>query len=514
MKDSARALAALLAWLGAACAAPAQPLSTIDWLSDSLAEQAALRPERRAPPVAGDGSALAPEVTVAPLDTPAPDGVGLTGAAEAGLPPGLWGASTTDAVARQLSRLPERPLPAAREAIKRIVLARLDPPEGGGTPGALALARIDTLLRWGALDEAAALIDLAGTDRPELFRRAFDIALLQERENVACARLQDAPGIAPSIPVRIFCLARSGDWSAAAVTLETADALGQVSPGEEALLARFLELDGSDGLLPPLPQRATITPLDWRMLEAIGESRTTASLPLAFAHAELRPRTGWKRRIEATERLVRAGALPPTRLATIYGEREPSASGGVWERVAAVQALDRALERGQPRAVARALAPAWREMRASGLGPAFAALYAPRIAPLDLAGPEAALAHRITLLGPDYEAAALAPPEGADPLALALARGVAPESEPDAPLPAALARAFATPSPELPSRLSRLIDEDRLGEALLHALDTVSRGAQADPEDLSGALAFLRATGLEDTARRAALQIRLLETGP
>ena len=497
-------------------AAPAQspPLSSIDWLSDSLADDAALRPERRAPPVATDGTALAPEVTVAPLDAPAPDGVGLVDPAAAGLPPDLWGASSTDDIARRLARLPDRPLPAARDALKRLLLARLDPPQGGGTPGALALARIDTLLRWGALDEAAALIERAGTDRPELFRRAFDIALLQERENAACERLQTAPGIAPSIPARIFCLARSGDWAAAALTLETADALGQVSTEEEALLARFLELDDSDGLLPPLPARATVTPLDWRMLEAIGERRTTAGLPLAFAHAELRPTAGWKARLEATERLVRAGALPPTRLAATHTERAPAASGGVWERVAALQAFERALEAGTPRGVARALPGAWREMQRAGLGPAFATLYGARIAALDLAGPEALLAHRIALLGPDYEAAALSPPEGADPLAVALARGMMPGEMPREPLAAALARAFAVPLPEAPARLARLAEGDRLGEALIEALATVADGAQADPEDLSGALAFLRATGLEDTARRAALQIRLLEPGP
>ena len=35
------------------------PLSSIDWLSDSLAEEAALRPERRTPPVAEGGAAVA-----------------------------------------------------------------------------------------------------------------------------------------------------------------------------------------------------------------------------------------------------------------------------------------------------------------------------------------------------------------------------------------------------------------------------------------------------------------------
>ena len=169
-------------------------------------------------------------------------------------------------------------------------------------------------------------------------------------------------------------------------------------------------------------------------------------------------------------------------------------------------------EFGQPRPVARRLDEAWEAMRAAGLGAAFAALYAPRLAPLDIGGREALLAHRIALLGPDYESAALAPPPVAEPLALALARGLPPEAVPEDPLRAALARAFTVPPPQ-PGALVRLQEEDRLGEALIAALATVAEGARADPEDLAGALAFLRDTGLEDTARRAALQIHLLEIG-
>ena len=498
--------------LSAGSAPPAQPLSSIDWLSDSLAAPAALQPEGR-PARPGTEAALAPEVTVAPLDAPATDGVGLTEPAAAGLPAGLWGPTTTDAVARRLAGLPDQPLPAARDALMRLLLAQLDPPREGGTPGALALARVDTLLRWGALDEAAALIEAAGTDRPELFRRAFDIALLQERENAACARLRRAPGIAPSIPVRIFCLARSGDWAAAALTLDSAEALGELAPAEEALLARFLELDDGSGLLPPSPPRPEVTPLAWRMLEAIGERRPTAGLPLAFAHADLRPTAGWKARLEATERLVRAGALPPGRIAEVYAERAPAASGGVWDRVAAIRALERALAGEDAEEIARRLDSAWEAMRAAGLGPAFAALYAPRLSALELPGPAGRLAHRLALLGPGYEAAALDAPADADPLAVALARGLAPAAPPRRPLPAALAAAFTPPAPPAPAPLARLKREGRLGEALLAALGTVSGGARADPADLTGALVFLRDAGLEETARRAALQIYLLGAG-
>ncbi len=64
----------------------------------------------------------------------------------------------------------------------------------------------------------------------------------------------------------------------------------------------------------------------------------------------------------------------------------------------------------------------------------------------------------------------------------------------------------------MPARtdLEELATEQRFGEALLGALRVLSQGAEGDPNDIAGALGFLRKIGLEDTARRAALQMLLL----
>ena len=50
-----------------------------------------------------------------------------------------------------------------------------------------------------------------------------------------------------------------------------------------------------------------------------------------------------------------------------------------------------------------------------------------------------------------------------------------------------------------------------MGEAILRVLVLLEDGAAGDPVSLTQALATLQAFGLEDTARRAALQIVLLE---
>ena len=56
--------------------------------------------------------------------------------------------------------------------------------------GVLLLARIDKLLDIGALDQAAGAARRGGPEEPELFRRAFDVALLTGTEDRACVTMR------------------------------------------------------------------------------------------------------------------------------------------------------------------------------------------------------------------------------------------------------------------------------------------------------------------------------------
>jgi len=110
----------------------------------------------------------------------------------------------------------------------------------------------------------------AGPNDPDRFRRLFDAALLLGEEDQACVALRDTPTISPSFPARIFCLARSGDWPAAALSFSTARSLGQIDPQIEPLLERFLDpelAEESDDLAAPRHP----TPLVFRLMEAIGQ---------------------------------------------------------------------------------------------------------------------------------------------------------------------------------------------------------------------------------------------------
>ena len=490
---------------GPVAAQEVSPLSAIDWLSQSVVTPQQAPEDRAEDPVSEDASS--PSVTTTPLDAPSPDAVGLLSPETTGLPRSLWsGSSEADLIT--LIRAETIPtLPAMREFFTVLLLAEADAPLGATADGALYLARVDRLLDMGSLQQAQALLEEAGADTPARFRRWFDVALLTGTENRACQVMQDRPAVAPTHSARIFCLARSGDWPAAALTLNTHRVLGDITDEEDQLLSRFLDPDlfEDDPDLPP-PDRTS--PLIFRMREAIGQGLATARLPLAFAHADLRDTTGWKAQLEAAERLARHGALDANTLQALYTSRTRSASGGVWDRVEAFQRFDVAIGSDDPAAVAQTLPSAWEAMKAIKAEVLFAQLYADRLTRLPLSGDAGDLARRVGLLSNRYETVA-AQANDATAFLNGLARG-APDAElAETEMELAIARAFA--GGPVPERLETLATSGRLGEALLRAIALFEAGQGGDPKAVTEAISFLRSVGLEDLARRAALQLLILE---
>ena len=248
-------------------------------------------------------------------------------------------------------------------------------------------------------------------------------------------------------------------------------------------------------------------PLTFRLYEAIGEPVPSGNLPRSYAVADLRDIAGWKAQIEAAERLTRAGALPDNRLLGLYTDRKPAASGGVWDRVAALQRFETALGAASTDAVAKTLPTVWDAMREAELEVTFASLFAQPLSAYALPGQAGAIAERVQLLSPTYEAAGARASQNA--LAAAVARGEPAAKRPTALIPAAIHDAFTGAPPR--ADLVGMVAEQRLGEAILQVLDMLHEGAGGNTRALTDALATLRALGLEDTARRAALQILLLE---
>jgi len=481
------------------CAGPVaaqEPLAALDWLSDTVSVPPPAPPIAEQPAVTD--SARPGQIVVRPLDRPIPDLIGLTDPADRGLPGDLWAESEASTLIRQVQEMRPPSLPSMQKLLHDVLTVWATPPRDSAMGQAFYLARLDALLAMGRFQSAREMMTLAGYQDPEIFRRWFDLTILTGSETQACQRMRALPEITPTYPARIFCLARSGDWHAAAVTLETARALGVVTLAETERLTRFLDAHSQPGLLPP---PATPSPLDFLLYEAIGEPLRTPSLPLPFAHADLRPITGWMARIEAAERLARYGAVAPGDLWSIYDERKPAASGLPWDRVAAAREVARALRADDADALTDALPRAWDLMSEAHLLPALAKMVGAKVAELKMEGRPGRIATRLALLA-GHSA------DSPDPsLAALVERRDLPEDQRD-PRLAAIAAGLAE---DIPQSVSALIEQNRTGEALLHAVRLVEAGAGNNLDALTDGLSILSATGLRDTAFRAAIELVVMD---
>ena len=500
--------------LGLCClpglAAAEEPLSAIEWLKEPApitVAQPLIRPLSEPPVTEG---VTVPDVTVMPLDSVRADAVGLLPSTTTGLPRSLWAASATDTLVVQLSRISDAPLPAVQALYYTLLLAEADPPDDAAQNVRFLRARIAALRHFGAVDAALALIERAGPATSVLFDDWFDLTLLAGAEDAPCRALAQTPELSNNYANRVFCLAREGDWATAATIYDSARALGSLSPQEAALLQAFLEPEFA-GSLSQLPPPRDMTPLVFRLYEANGAPLPTRNLPREYAVADLRGTMGWRAEVEAAERLARTGALPANRLLGLYTDRRPAASGGVWDRVRAVQAFDAAFQADDTAKMATLLPETWNMMRENGLGVAFAALYGEGLNTTQLPQ-HADLALKIALLSPSYEAASRAP--GVQTRQTRFLSGLT-QGEPDptladTPTEQAIATAFTTTT--APRDFAGPLSEGRLGQVILSIAAQLQSVRPGQTTKLETALATLRLVGMEDVARRAALQVLLLRS--
>ena len=487
------------------------PLSAIEWL-EKRPKQVVV-PLVQAPRVIDEPPAAiaitTPEVTVTPLGAPMRAAAGLLPSSVTGLPRDLWSDSEAGGLGALLGALDVERLPALQSLLYTLLLAEADPPYDTQSSDFLR-ARVKKLLDLGAVDPASALLDRADPAHLDLFDYYFDAALLNGDAEAPCKALSRNPALSRDLARRIFCDVRSENWDNAALALSTADAIGALEPMDVALLEHFLDPElFEDSQVPPAPARPSV--LQFRLYEAIGEALPTAALPRAFAATDLSGDAGWKAQLDAAERLARIGAISENRLLGIYTSRIPSASGGIWDRVEAVQRLETALASGDPAAALKQSAQAWDKMKEVGLEVPFATLFSEALLRFPASGADDDLVTRIALLSPLYEQAAQR--ETDDPL-LKIAQGVAvgaPETQSEQALAIAILRAFSGET--VPQFLSEMATKGRLGEAILRAMSLTATGAAGDPSAAQSGLAFLRSVGLEDTARRTALQMLLLDFG-
>ncbi len=516
-----RIRASLVCLFFAAPATAQSPLSAIDWLDNPsqviapTAAPAALPLPNAVKEAPVSTSASVPDVAVQPLGAQTlVSSVGLLPSRVTGLPETLWKKSSSSDIEALIQKLDARDIPAIQELFYTLLLAEAEPPQGAD-PEIFLTQRATRLAAFGAIEPAAELLAQLPLKSARHFDLLFDLTLYAGLEDKACDALNGARALTNDYAAQIFCSMRGGAWEEASLLFESANALNLLSASERRLLQAFLDPDYAE-LAPSLAPPRNISPLEFRLYEAVGNPLPTPSLPLSFAVSDLRDLAGWKAQLEAAERLARVEAVSANELLGLYTSRKPSASGGVWERARAVQTLDAALTHPDPEALGAALLAGHKALAEVHLEQALAEIYVPELAQANLQaklkGAAATLAFEMALMTKAYEEAK-PPANGAsarNAFLTSLAQGAPVGAQALNSQLALAVEAGFTPATTLPqTRLTELMSQAHLGEAILTAMGGMVRGLEGDYTALTDSLRALRQMGLEDVSRRAALQMLL-----
>lgn len=480
-----------------------QPLSAIDWFRQNLNEKVESPEAEIAQP-----DVTPTEIDVSILAPATPDSVGLISNAVSGFAPTIWSNSQSDQLSQILSELAVPRVPALSILLTRLMLTEAEGPIGPA--GEFLSARVETLTKLGDVEPALALLERADPETDDaLFRQWADLKLLHGEDRELCDALGANPDLSPGYDYLVYCLSRSGDWPTAATTLLAAEVLGELDPNMVLLLTRYLDPEIFEGTPVDFEPKGQITPLQFRLMEGIGEPWPTDILPLAFVHSDLRGFVGWRAQIMAAERLARTGAVSENHLLGIYTANHPSASGGVWDRVASIQSLETALSENDLAGIELALEASWATFDDVGLRFVLANLYGDQLINLQWTTQDmSALAHEVALLSRSYEGVADQhwPTNHRQAFLDAIAAGSVVGTTYEGVLPDAIRKGFAAPPS---TKFTELLSRDEDGLALLEAIAAVSAGRDSFPSDISDAIAVFRVLGLSDAARQFSLQLML-----
>ena len=491
------------------------PLSAIDWLSESIKDP----PEFNVPPEPTPLVApVVPDIFVKKgLDPVSPDAIGFLSPAITGFSADLWGDMRAADIAKLLNEFPNSGVPEAKSLFRRILLAQVNPAPDDNQDGSVLLARVDWLMRIGALDAAEALIALAPISNAEIFQRKFDVAILTERTIAVCEALKTAPAISSDLSARVYCLARGGDWNAAAITLSLGGAIGEIDLMREEALIRFLDPElFEDEPDPEAPDPLGV--MDFVLREAVLLPRPLGLMPLPYLYRDIGDRAPLRAKIEASERLVVAGSLPANLLFAAYREGKAAVSGGVWGRASAVQLLNQALLGDDSTEIAKRVNEAYSALADAHLLHALAEEFAERLVELPYSSEMSSsrmqvldLLHLANVSNSDWSRGA-----NFDQNRL-LAKAIV-ERAPlgDVPAGSALLKSIVnglegeTPDNQAAKQLLVQLEQGQQGQVILASLRLLANGALADPEGIRTALYMLGAAGQSAAARRIAVQILLL----
>ena len=470
------------------------PLSAIDWLSKenskfqrSILEEKNIDVEK------------ANEINVSTLNPNEYQAVGLLPIYVTGIPTTIWRNSSFDDLEYSFKTMPTFTYSPIQELVYALLLAEARPPLDEPSRYAFLEIRLNKLLNYGAIDPAVALIERASPVPEEMIPLLFDISLLSSNNLPICDSVFQNTRNRDLQAELIYCYARKGDWLTAHLILKTEEVLGELTAHEVSLLDRYLEVDFNVDMNALLPPPELVTPLEYRLYEAIGEPIPAEYLPIQFSQSDLTGENGWRAQVIAAERLSLTGAIPENQILGIYTNHSPGASGGIWARVKAVNDLDAALDNNED--FEEYFQEAWKVFKQTDQLTVFAKLFGLRVFEKNLSQKSKKIAADLLLLTNNFRITG--DYWNSNDIRFGLTTGDFSQVRVSDETEKIILQIFTEPI--MPFLVEQKLNQGKLGEVILSALLQFEMGIEGNLKDLSESLSTLNLIGLETTARRAAL---------
>ena len=320
-----------------------EPMSAIDWLAKKINDPPVFYTY---PSEIDENSNIEIEKMVLPNISK--NSIGIYPSIKIGINSDIWKNNNEIEISTILKKIRISDLYYLNRLLKRILLIESDPPiiavdeKFSGT--IFLRQRILKLIQMGALDDAEALIlDSEPTFDPNLTDLWSEISFLTYRFERFCKAILNGYHNSLEPAHKIICLARSGDWNAAALSLATFSSINEIDSDHEKLLINYLDHEAELEII----NKDKCEEDKSVIIYLCNFSNINTRIPsygVKFLYNNLGRGKSIRSRIVASEELVKSGALNPNILFSTYKIKQPSTSGGVWARAKLVQELDRIIQ--------------------------------------------------------------------------------------------------------------------------------------------------------------------------
>ena len=320
-----------------------EPMSAIDWLAKKINDPPVFYTY---PSEIDENSNIEIEKMVLPNISK--NSIGIYPSIKIGINSDIWKNNNEIEISTILKKIRISDLYYLNRLLKRILLIETDPPiiavdeKFSGT--IFLRQRILKLIQMGALDDAEALIlDAEPTFDPNLTDLWSEVSFLTYRFERFCKAILNGYHNSLEPAHKIICLARSGDWNAAALSLATFSSINEIDSDHEKLLINYLDHEAELEII----NKDKCEEDKSVIIYLCNFSNITTQIPnygVKFLYNNLGRGKSIRSRIVASEELVKSGALNPNILFSTYKIKQPSTSGGVWARAKFVQELDRIIQ--------------------------------------------------------------------------------------------------------------------------------------------------------------------------